>query len=403
MAAIGIDLGVRRAAWTVGLCFCAAMAEGYDIQSMGVAAPSLAPALALTRDQLGPVFSASTLGLLMGSLVIGPVADRVGRRWCLIASLAMFGVFSAATALAWSLPSLLTIRVLAGLGLGGAMPNLIALTAETTNEDQRARMVTLMSAGYPFGAASASAVAAMGSWKGVFIVGGLVPLTLAAAMIVLLPESQRFLAARKAAAPEERRDGFGAILFGSDRALTTPLLWTAFFAALLLLYLLLNWLPTLMVDRGAARSAASLVSLLFNLGGGVGVLVLSTMLDGARRLRTLGAVFAGLAAALVALALVSVDLATAGAVGFLLGMFASFPPLALYGLAAGYYGVVMRGAGVGAAVAAGRLGAVVGPLAAAALLGVGLGGAGLLLALLPLVALTAAATLALLGRPTVAD
>ena len=142
MAAMGIpntvsDAGHRRTAWTLGLCFLAALAEGFDVQSMGVAAPRMAPTLALTRDQLGPVFSASIVGLLVGAVLIGRLADRVGRRWTLIGSLVVLGVFSWVTVWAWDLRSLLVIRLLAGLGLGGAMPNLIALSAESVGEARR--------------------------------------------------------------------------------------------------------------------------------------------------------------------------------------------------------------------------------------------------------------------------
>jgi AAHS family 3-hydroxyphenylpropionic acid transporter len=194
-----------------------------------------------------------------------------------------------------------------------------------------------------------------------------------------------------------------SILFGSGRAATTLLLWGAFFVALLSLYLLINWLPTLMVDKGVAKSSAGLVSALFNTGGGVGVLTLSALMIPGRRAWILAAIYAGLTVALIVLAGVGSDLAAAGAAAFAVGLFVGFTPMALYGLAPGYYAVAMRGAGVGASVAVGRIGAIVGPLMAAALLGLGLSGSGVLLALLPLVAVTAAATLTLLRRPSMAD
>lgn len=391
-----------RVGWTLGLCFCAALAEGFDIQSMGVAAPTLAPALALSRDQLGPAFSASIVGLLIGALILGRMADRVGRKRTLILSLTVFGVFSAATAFAWNLNSLLAIRLLAGLGLGGAMPNLIALSAEAAAVGRRARMVTLMAAGFPFGAAVAGGVAALLGWKGVFLTGGAAPLALALLMAPALPESRGFLETRAARRDTQAPpDGFPEILFGGGRAKTTLLLWIAFFASLLSLYLLLNWLPTLIVAKGVSKASASLVSVLFNVGGGFGVLVLAALLGGGRRSWTMAVWYAALAVSLVALAGAHADLASVGATGLAVGVFASSAPIALYGLAPGHYAVAMRGAGVGASVAVGRLGAIVGPLLAAALLGAGAGVSGVLLALLPLVAVACAATLGLLRRPTV--
>src|SRR6516164_2263505 len=145
---------------TVALCCLAAIVEGYDIQSMGVAAPGLAPALHLTRDQLGPAFSASTVGLFIGAIAIGRLADRIGRKWALVGSLATFGLFSLATPYANGLASLLAIRFAAGLGLGGAMPNLIALASEAVSAARQASLVAIAAASMPLGGSIASGVAA---------------------------------------------------------------------------------------------------------------------------------------------------------------------------------------------------------------------------------------------------
>ena len=190
---------------TVTLCCLAATAEGFDIQSMGVAAPGMAPALHLTRDQLGPAFSASTVGLLIGAILIGALADRVGRKWALIGSLAVFGAFSLWTPYAPDLPSLLVVRALAGLGLGGAMPNFVALAGECVSEARRAQFAAISGAAMPLGGAAASGLAALLPWRAIFQVGGAWPLALAAVMALALPESARFLAARRG-----RRRGAGA-------------------------------------------------------------------------------------------------------------------------------------------------------------------------------------------------
>jgi AAHS family 3-hydroxyphenylpropionic acid transporter len=394
----------KRGDLTLGLCFLAALAEGFDIQSAGVAAPTLAPALHLTRDQLGPVFSASIVGLLIGAVLFGRLADRVGRRRTLIVSLTLFGVFSLATAAAWDLSSLLTIRLLAGLGLGGAMPNLVALSAEAVSEQKRARIVTLITAGMPFGAALAGVVAVGADWRVIFAVGGVAPLILAGLMVVALPESARFLSAREVLpGAEPIRLDFPSVLFGPGRAVTTLLLWAASFGALLSLYLLLNWLPTLMGVKGVSKPDASLISVLFNLGTCLGVTILASLLDRKRRSWIIAVWYLGLAGALVGLALSPASLAFSGSAGFLAGVFVGSVSLILYGLAPGFYAVVMRGTGAGSMVAVGRIGAIIGPLLAAGLLAAGAGVEGVLLALLPLVAVAGVSTLGLLGRPTVAD
>jgi AAHS family 3-hydroxyphenylpropionic acid transporter len=193
------------------------------------------------------------------------------------------------------------------------------------------------------------------------------------------------------------------ILFGDGRAGATLLLWTASFASLLALYVLLNWLPTLIGDRGLSKPHASLVSMLFGIGGAVGVLVLADLLDRRGRRRTIGLWRLGLIASLVALAVVNSGFLPTALAGFAAGFFVSTLPLPLYGMASCYYGVSMRGAGVGVSVAIGRLGAIFGPLLAAALLGAGVGASGVLLALLPITAVAGAATTALIDRPRLTD
>src|SRR5215831_2969051 len=251
-----------RAAVTVALCCLAALVEGYDIQSMGVAAPGLASALRLAKEQLGPVFSASTVGLFLGAIVIGRLADRVGRKWALIGSLATFGAFSLATASASGLTGLLVVRLLAGLGLGGAMPNLIALASEAVSRRRQASLVAVAAAAMPLGGSIASGVAASLPWREIFWVGGAAPLALAVVMAFALAESARFLAERDAPNSGEDGEGLARTFFGGGRALATLMLWAAAFSMLLILYLLLNWLPILMAAKGAPRTEAAIVSLL---------------------------------------------------------------------------------------------------------------------------------------------
>ena len=391
-----------RAATTVVLCCLAAVAEGFDIQSMGVAAPAMAPALHLTRDQLGPAFSASTVGLLIGAIVIGRLADRVGRRWTLIGSLAMFGVFSLATPLAGSLGSLLVIRLLAGLGLGGAMPNLIALASESVTPRRQASFVAISAATLPLGGSLASAVAAALPWRSIFEVGGLGPLVLAGVMLPWLPESQRFMASRAGALDVRPRPSLLQVFFGDGRALASVMLWLSAFCALLLLFLLLNWLPTLMGAKGVSKPEASLVSLLFNVGGCLGGLTIAALYAGPKRAAILAVWFGGTAVSLAALAYAPGVLAAAGAAGLLAGFFISSAPTALYALAPDYYAVAMRGTGLGGVIGVGRIGAIIGPLLAGALLVGGKDAHGVLMALLPFAAVAAAAAfIALARRPAV--
>jgi MFS transporter, AAHS family, 3-hydroxyphenylpropionic acid transporter len=395
--------GGRRITLTLSLCFLAVMCEGFDIQGMGLAAPRMGPALGIGRDQLGPLFSASIVGLLIGAVVFGRIADWYGRKRVLVGCLAIFGVFSVVTALVGRYDALLAVRLLTGLGLGGALPNLLALCAEAVSPERRTKLVTRITCGMPFGGAAAGLVAASLDWRALFDVGGITPLILAPAIWLALPESHDFLASRAAPMTTVGRRDFLWILFGGGRASATLLLWTASFASLLSLYVLLNWLPTLLGDKGLAKPAASLVALLFNLGAGVGILILADLLERARRRWIIGLWYAGLVGSLVGLALVGPGFAGAGLAGFAAGFFVSSVPLPLYGLAPGYYDVLIRGTGVGASVAVGRLGAIFGPLLAAALLAQGIGATGIMLALLPIAVVAGGATVVLIGRPALTD
>jgi MFS transporter, AAHS family, 3-hydroxyphenylpropionic acid transporter len=369
-----------------------------------LAAPRMAPALGLTRDQLGPLFSASIVGLLVGAVIFGRFADRFGRKWTLVTCLVIFGFFSLATAAVRPFEALLAVRLAAGLGLGGALPNLVALAAEAVAPQSRAGLVTRITCGIPFGGAICGIVAANLDWQAIFYVGGLAPLALAPIAAFALLESRAFLEARQSALPTAAARGdFRWILFGGGRASATLLLWTASFASLLALYVLLNWLPTLLGDRGLSKPHASLVSMLFGIGGAVGILILADLLDRRGRRRMIGLWYLGLIASLVALAVVNSGFLATALAGFAVGFFVAAAPLPLYGMAPCYYGVSMRGAGVGVSVAVGRLGAIFGPLLAAALLGAGAGASGVLLALLPITAVAGGATMALIDRPRLAD
>ncbi|RQS31583.1 3-(3-hydroxy-phenyl)propionate transporter MhpT [Burkholderia sp. Bp8992] len=390
-------------ATTLGLCFAIALLEGLDLQSVGVAAPRMAHEFGLTVSQMGLAFSAGTFGLLPGAMLGGWLADRVGRKRVLIASVCLFGLLSIATAQVSTFAMLVVVRALTGLGLGGAMPNLIALSSEAVDARSRSSAVAVMYCGIPFGGMIASLIGVLlagdTEWRHIFYVGGVGPLLLAPLLLVLLPESRAFL---DVSASGAARPGVAHTLFGGARTGTTLALWLSYFCTLIVLYFLLNWLPSLMAAKGLARSQAGIVQIFFNIGSGLGVLGIGMSMDRMKPSRVVVGMYAGIVLSLAALA-VAPGLAWLSVAAFAAGMFVVGGQSVLYALAAMYYPTAMRGTGVGSAVAVGRLGSVVGPLAAATLLAAGRSAPMVIGASIPVTLVAAVAALVLIRRPQAHD
>ena len=284
---------------TIALCFVAALFEGLDIQSMGVAAPKLAPAFHLGPGQLGIVLSASTFGLMLGATAGGWLSDRFGRRSVLVFSMTTLGLFSLATTIAATVQSLLLARVLAGIGLGGAFPTLVALVSETVSSRARVTALACMYCGLPIGGATAGLVAALApsDWRYIFYIGSLGPLLLA-------PVLARYLLSASVAHQRGESDGSNSrisSIFGS-RTPTTMLLWTGYFFTLLVVYLLLNWLPSLARGRGYSQTQASTSAVVLNCGAVIGSLLLGYLSDRRRPMEILSVTYLGMIASLLVLA-----------------------------------------------------------------------------------------------------
>ncbi|MEB6368821.1 MFS transporter [Klebsiella michiganensis] len=344
---------------TVGLCFMVALMEGLDLQAAGIAAVGMAQAFALDKMQMGWIFSAGILGLLPGALVGGMLADRYGRKRILLGSVLLFGLFSIATALAWNYPTLLLARLLTGVGLGAALPNLIALTSEAAGPRFRGRAVSLMYCGVPIGAALAAALGFFGlaaAWQTVFWIGGIVPL-------LLVP----------------------------------LLLWLCYFFTLLVVYMLINWLPMLLVGQGFSPSEAAGVMFVLQFGAACGTLLLGALMDKLSPLWMSLLIYTGMLASLLALGTAS-SLTAMLFSGFVAGLFATGGQSVLYALAPLFYRTEIRATGVGTAVAIGRLGAMSGPLLAGKMLALGTGTVGVMAASAPGILLAGAAVFWLMSR-----
>lgn len=378
------------------LCFLVAAVDGFDAQAIAFVAPIVAGVFDISRNEMGPVLAAALVGLMAGAFLFSPLADRIGRKPVIVGSVVMMGVFSLATTLASSREELLLYRFLTGLGLGGVMPNINTLTSEYAPARSRATMMTVMFVGFPFGAvvgglASAPLIAALG-WKTVFVLGGVVPLALSLLLWRALPESLLYLAGRGGRAeviapildriaPGAAVDGASYVLpaaeaqkasaldlFRGGRFATTLLLWTVFFANLLMMYALFGWLPTVLNQAGLPLDQAIVGTVIFNLGGVIGGLVIARAVDGLGPIKVMTAAYLVAAASVASIGFAGGALSAAIAAIFMAGATVVGAQFGMNALAISAYPTAVRSTGLGWALAVGRVGSIVGPIAVGALL-----------------------------------
>jgi AAHS family 4-hydroxybenzoate transporter-like MFS transporter len=347
------------------LCLIVICFDGFNTQVMGYAAPGLIKSLHVTRAAFGPVASAGLFGLMLGALLLGTLGDRVGRRAVIVGSTAAFGLFSTLTAFVHGVGPLVALRFLTGLGLGGAMPAAIALVADQAPARLRGTFVTITVCGFAIGPAIggfvAPALLAAGGWPSLFLAGGVAPLLLAPVLAVALPDS--LTAPPKAPV---------AAIFAEGRLLATLCLWVAIFMNLLGINLQTNWLPLMLTDFGYAAGRAAGITAMFHVGGALGGLLLSRLLDRFDYTRAVPLLFLLAAVAVAAIGAVG---RTAGALMIVLlaaGLFVVGLQSVLNALAGLLYPAEIRSTGSGWALGVGRAGAVIGPALGSALGGLGL-------------------------------
>jgi AAHS family 4-hydroxybenzoate transporter-like MFS transporter len=375
--------------WVIALCTAIVFVEGMNAQSAGYVAPELRADWGLTASELGLFFSSGLIGLMFGGLFVAPLADRIGRRPILIACIALFGLCSLATALSPSIAALDGFRFLTGLGIGGAMPNAIALTAEYSPLRRRSSMIALMLTGFIMGSIAAGLIAAWlvpgWGWQSLFVVGGVLPLLLLPVLLYDLPESVRFLLLRKGGREratallrridpaaeidqntrlvieEHRASGASVLaLFRDGRARSTTLLWIVYFMSLLMLYLFTSWLTTHVREAGISAGLAIIVGTMFQVGGVFGA-VFGWMVDKLGPSRTIFTAYLLAAVAIACIAFAEGNLVILTLSVFAAGFGIIGGQTAANALAAMSYPTQIRSTGVGWAMGIGRAGSIVGP------------------------------------------
>jgi len=409
------DIGalLDRGAWTsyqkylTSLAALAVIFDGFDIQILGFAIPSLTREWGIARSAFAPVLALGLAGMSAGSPFAGYCGDRYGRRPALIGCLMLFGLVTVATAFIHSVAALAVLRFLTGMGAGGALPNVSALVAEFAPARRRAAAVKLTILCVPLGGMLGGFIAArvlpIWGWRALYGIGGILPLAFAFVLWAALPESPRFLAQRPSewarlerllarmgrsmpdgSAFVDRTGRPGTGRAGIRELLQAPLgcdttgLWIAFFFCLSAVYLVFGWLPAMLMAQGLNVASASQGLAVHNSGGVLGVLLWAGLVTrfGSRDPLLSGALATAGSALLILL--VPVQMQGGGRTLLLLalgvnGLLINAVQTSMYALAAHVYPTAVRASGVAFAAAVGRVGAIASSLSGAAIIGAGAG------------------------------
>jgi benzoate transport len=374
--------------------------DGFDVLSISFASPGIAKDWGLNKDTLAWVLSMELVGMALGSVVLGGVADKIGRRPTILGCVFAMAVGMFGASHADGVPTLLVWRLLTGLGIGGMLASINAAAAELSSQRWRSLAVALMVIGYPLGGVIGGTVVqkllAGGTWHDVFLFGGWVTAAFIPTVWFLLPESVAFLDRRRkpgaleainriltrfghesmaALTPDTVESAKRSVtdIFKPGLILATLLITLGYFAHVMSFYFIIKWVPKLVVDMGFAPKAAAGVLTWANVGGAAGVVIFG-LIAARVSLKALTLVtLVGSSAMVVWFGRGPPDLASLSSTVAIAGLFTNSAIGGYYLLFARVFPTHVRATGTGFAIGVGRGGAMLGPVIAGYLLQAGFG------------------------------
>ncbi len=376
----------------VAICILLNALDGFDVLAISFASPGIATEWNVNRADLGIILAMELIGMAIGSLLLGGIADKIGRRPTILGCLVVMSVGMYGASLVSTINELLAIRFVTGLGIGGMLASINAMVAEYSNEKYRSRSVMLMAAGYPIGAVLGGSVASEllvnFDWRAVFVFGGIVSATALFIVYFLLPESVEYLADKRPPNALERinqtltkmghstitelpavednaqpQQGFKS-LFSQKFAMITITLTLAYFLHIMSFYYILKWIPKLVVDMNYAASSAGQVLVWANVGGGLGSVLIGIIATN-YNVRKVGIVLMMLSfVAITYFGMGQSDLAGLSMVAAIAGFFTTSAIVCMYAMFAKFYPATLRASGTGLIIGLGRAGSALGPVIA---------------------------------------
>ena len=374
--------------------------DGFDIAIMGFIAPTLKHEWGVTNYELGFVISAALIGLALGALLSGPLADWLGRKKIIVNSVFFFGFWTIVTAFSQNIEQMIFFRFMTGLGLGAAMPNIGTLVSEYAPERRRSFLITVIFCGFTFGAAaggfSASWLIPRFGWHSLMALGGILPLLFAPLLIWLLPESVRFLVVKRAPAARIRailqrlypgqiadnaeftlpaqpaNTNAMRLVLSRHYRLGSLMLWLVYFMGLFLVYILGSWLPTLVKEVGLTVSQAAVMTAIYQAGGTIGSLFAGWLMDRINPHRALGLIYAIGGLFTMAIGYAAASFALLCLLAFVSGACLNGANTGMNALSARYYPTQARATGSSWMHGVGRMGAILSAFAGAEMMALNL-------------------------------